>query len=101
MFVQLFVGHYTRETEMRGKVPELVRIGLDISGHALHNESDRRTRVSSSLETRISPAWPQIFRYCATCQRETRHQQREGAGVVVTICVPCLERALSYELDGD
>jgi hypothetical protein len=34
------------------------------------------------------------------CQRETRHQQREGAGVVATICVPCLERALSYELDG-
>ena len=30
---------------MRRKVPELVLFGLDISGHPLHNESDRRTRV--------------------------------------------------------
>ena len=26
---------------MRGKVPELVPIGLDIRGHPLHNESDK------------------------------------------------------------
>jgi hypothetical protein len=58
--------------------------------------------MSASIGTReTTTAWPKTLRYCATCQRETAHQLRQGSGVVVTICVPCLERALSYELDRD
>ncbi|GEM_PF-3595987 len=45
--------------------------------------------------------WPKTLRYCRTCQKETPHQLRQGSGVVITLCVPCLERALSYELDRD
>lgn len=57
--------------------------------------------MSASIGTGTSIAWPKTLRYCQTCQRETAHQLREGAGVVVSICVPCLERALKYELDRD
>lgn len=46
-------------------------------------------------------SWPKILRQCRTCGKETPHQIRQGAGVNVTLCVPCLERALSYELDRD
>ena len=46
-------------------------------------------------------AWPKILRHCRACGKETPHQIRQGAGVVVTLCVPCLERALTYELDRD
>ena len=53
------------------------------------------------LGTEISTAWPKTLRYCQTCRKETPHQLREGAGVVVTLCVQCLDRALSYELERD
>lgn len=55
-----------------------------------------RTRTEIS-----SMAWPKTLRLCRTCGKETPHQLRQGAGVVITLCVPCLERALSYELDRD
>ena len=55
-------------------------------------------RISSIESTRT---WPKTLRYCRTCSKETPHQIRQGAGVVVTLCVPCLERALTYELDRD
>ena len=57
--------------------------------------------MSAPIRIETATAWPKTLRYCPTCQRETSHQLRQGAGVVVTICVPCLERALSYELDRD
>ena len=41
------------------------------------------------------------MRFCRTCQKETPHQLRQGTGAVVSLCVPCLERALSYELGRD
>ena len=52
-----------------------------------------------SIET--TTAWPKTLRHCRACGKETPHQIRQGAGVVVTLCVPCLERALTYELDRD
>lgn len=57
--------------------------------------------MSAPLRTETATAWPKTLRYCQTCRKETPHQLRQGAGMVVTICVPCLERALSYELDRD
>ena len=51
--------------------------------------------------TETSTAWPKTLRLCRTCGKETPHQLRQGSGVIVTLCVPCLERALSYELDRD
>lgn len=44
---------------------------------------------------------PKTMKYCKVCQKETPHQIRAGAGVTATICLSCLQRALSYELDRD
>jgi len=44
---------------------------------------------------------PKTFRYCPLCGKETPHEIREGAGVVATLCVPCLDRAVTYELDRE
>ena len=44
---------------------------------------------------------PKTLRYCPLCQKETTHEIREGKAMVVTVCVQCLERALSYELDRE
>jgi len=57
--------------------------------------------MSVPSETALNRAWPKTLRFCQTCHRETPHQLRQGAGVIVKLCVPCLERALSYEQDRD
>ena len=57
--------------------------------------------MSAPLGTEMPTAWPKTLRYCQTCHQETPHQLRSGAGAVVMICVACLQRALSYELDRD
>lgn len=57
--------------------------------------------MSAPVGMQTTAAWPKTLRYCRTCHKETPHQLREGAGVMVTLCVPCLERALSYEQDRD
>ena len=44
---------------------------------------------------------PKTLRFCPTCEKETAHEIREGEGVVVTLCIPCVERAMSYELDRE
>jgi hypothetical protein len=44
---------------------------------------------------------PTTIKYCRCCQRETPHQVRSGKGVVAVICIPCLNRALTYELERD
>ena len=57
--------------------------------------------MSAPMGTEATTAWPKTLRYCRSCEKETPHQLRQGSGVVVMLCVPCLERALSYELDRD
>lgn len=57
--------------------------------------------MSASVGTEMTTAWPKTLRYCQACHRETPHQLRQGGAAVVTICIPCLERALNYELDRD
>lgn len=58
--------------------------------------------MSSPTQTiETTRTWPKTMRFCRTCQKETPHQLRQGTGAVVSLCVPCLERALSYELDRD
>jgi NMD protein affecting ribosome stability and mRNA decay len=44
---------------------------------------------------------PTTLRVCLSCQKETPHQIRAGAGATVKICVRCLERALLYEETRD
>lgn len=44
---------------------------------------------------------PVTMKYCKICHGETPHQIRTGHGVNAIICVPCLRRAMSYELDRD
>jgi hypothetical protein len=44
---------------------------------------------------------PTTIRFCRSCERETPHQIRAGDGVVAVICIPCLGRALTYELERD
>jgi hypothetical protein len=44
---------------------------------------------------------PKTLHYCSACGKETPHEIREGSGVLATICLPCLERALTYELDRE
>jgi len=46
-------------------------------------------------------ALPKTVKYCKKCQRETSHEIRGGPGVVAFICIPCLSRALTYELERD
>jgi hypothetical protein len=49
----------------------------------------------------VAPPLPTTLRHCKTCARQTPHEIRTGSGVIATICVPCLQRALQYELDRD
>ncbi len=44
---------------------------------------------------------PKTLRYCPLCEKETTHEIREGAGIAVTVCLQCLERAMTYELDRE
>lgn len=44
---------------------------------------------------------PKLMKFCKTCRMETPHQIRSGQGVLATICVPCINRSLTYELDRD
>jgi NMD protein affecting ribosome stability and mRNA decay len=44
---------------------------------------------------------PRILKFCKTCQKDTAHEIRVARGVTVAICVSCVARALSYELDRD
>lgn len=44
---------------------------------------------------------PKMIKYCKTCQRDTPHQIRAAQGAVVVICIPCLNRALTYDLNRD
>jgi hypothetical protein len=48
-----------------------------------------------------APPLPKTLRFCKSCGKQTTHEVRSGAGVIATVCVPCLERALQYELDRD
>lgn len=45
--------------------------------------------------------YPKITKYCKTCRKDTLHEIRMGSGVIATMCIACLERALCYELDRD
>ena len=44
---------------------------------------------------------PRTMKFCKVCQKETPHEIRGGSGVVATICIPCLRRALEYEQERD
>jgi len=44
---------------------------------------------------------PKTIRFCRVCQKDTPHEVRSGAGVIARMCIPCLERALTYELDRE
>jgi hypothetical protein len=56
----------------------------------------------NSLEQQaLAPLLPTTLRFCKVCGEQTPHQVRTGAGVVATICIPCMERTLQYELDRD
>ncbi len=44
---------------------------------------------------------PKTYRYCLVCHKETPHEIQEGPGPTLVICVPCIERELSYELDRE
>ena len=56
-------------------------------------------------------AWPepasfhdprmQTMKYCKVCEKETPHEVRYGSGVAAVICVPCLRRALSHEMERE
>jgi hypothetical protein len=52
-------------------------------------------------DTLIDHSGPRLLRRCSLCQGETPHEIRSAAGLSVTVCLPCLERALNYELDRD
>ncbi len=39
--------------------------------------------------------------FCRTCGKHTRHEWREGDGVVAKICMDCAERDALYALDRD
>jgi hypothetical protein len=44
---------------------------------------------------------PRTLEYCPVCRKQTPHEIREGDGVLAAICLFCVERALSYEMDRD
>ena len=49
----------------------------------------------------VAPPLPKTLRFCKACGKETPHEVRSGCGVIAKVCIPCLERALQYELDRD
>jgi len=55
----------------------------------------------SEPEQYIQERLPKTLRYCKTCRKETPHEIRGGVGLTAAICIECLRRALSYELDRD
>ena len=44
---------------------------------------------------------PKTLLFCPVCRRVTPHEIREVTGVAATACVPCINRALCYELDRE
>jgi hypothetical protein len=44
---------------------------------------------------------PKTIKECMTCQKATPHEIRGGAGVTAAICLSCLDRALTFELNRD
>jgi len=44
---------------------------------------------------------PRTLGYCPVCRMQTPHEIREGDGVLAAICLCCLERAFTYEMDRD
>ena len=44
---------------------------------------------------------PKTLQYCPVCGKQTPHEIREGDGVLATICISCMERDFSYEMDRD
>ena len=56
---------------------------------------------SRSEPAPLDDALPKTVKYCKKCQRGTSHQIRGGPGVGLFICIPCLSRALTYELERD
>jgi hypothetical protein len=49
----------------------------------------------------VAAPLPKTVRFCKVCHQHTPHEIRPGGGLTATICVPCLERALTYELDRE
>ena len=84
-----------------GLVPPLVLPRLDARGARPHNQS---VEVFMTTFPGNSPAvepLPRTLRFCKTCQKQTSHEIRAGAGVIAAICTMCIARALRYELDRD
>jgi hypothetical protein len=48
--------------------------------------------------TRLSP---KTLRFCPRCTKQTTHEILENTDLAVTVCVPCVERTMSYELDRE
>ena len=44
---------------------------------------------------------PKVFRFCVQCQKETPHEIVADGTRYRTVCLPCLEQTLLYELDRD
>lgn len=44
---------------------------------------------------------PRPLEYCPVCRKQTPHEIRESDGVLAAICLDCLERAVTYEMDRD
>jgi hypothetical protein len=44
---------------------------------------------------------PKTLEYRPVCPKQTPHEIREGNGVLAAICLCCLERAFTYEMDRD
>ena len=44
---------------------------------------------------------PRVLLVCSYCKRETPHEIHAFLGMDITVCVPCQQRALVYEMDRD
>jgi len=53
------------------------------------------------MSVRAAHLTPKTLRYCRACAKQTPHEIRENSDVTAAICVACVERALSYELDRE
>ena len=57
--------------------------------------------MSTSQANAENFARPRVLRHCSRCQGETAHEIETTDEGSLIFCMPCIERALFYELERD
>ena len=89
------IEDYNAQPVFPESVPEPLRLDSKSNPH------DNCIGWSIRMAAWMAQMKPRTLEYCPVCRKQTPHEIREGDGVLAAICLFCLERALSYEMDRD